>query len=139
MNIDDLPLFHNKKQKYLNDQISLTKNWESITETIFKGIIKNQGFSEKSLCIKCKKEASLRCLDCGPNIYFCYECDTYFHNIINIFHQRITKNNQVTPIKIAKLPQICLEKECKHEILKVLCIDIKGIIKTIYIFFIVFN
>ncbi|GBB87582.1 hypothetical protein RclHR1_14040003 [Rhizophagus clarus] len=120
-----LPLFHEKKQKYLNDQISLTKNWESISETIFKGIIKSQGFFEKSPCIKCKKEAFLKCLDCGPNVYFCNECDRFFHDVINIFHRRIIKNNQVTPIKITRLPQICLEKECKHEIIKVLCVDIK--------------
>src|SRR5687767_6923850 len=67
----------NKKQKYYNDQISLVNNWDSITEIIFKGIIESQGFVEKPFCIKCKKEAFLRYLDCGPNIYFCYECDIY--------------------------------------------------------------
>ena len=141
MEIDDddyLPSFYNdinnKKQKYRNDQISLVENWNSITEIIFNGIIESQGFSENSLCIKCKKTAFLRCLDCGPNIYFCYECDTYFHNIINIFHRRITKDDEINNFtKIIKLPQICLGK-CNHEIFKVLCIDIKGII-NFYVFY----
>jgi hypothetical protein len=123
----------NEKQKYYKEQISLVENWKSITPTIFNSIIEGQGFSENSFCINCKKEAILRCLDCGPNIYFCYDCDIFFHNIINIFHQRITKNNDIFT-KVIKLSQIC-SGECKHEVLKVLCVDIKGIIKMFYILF----
>ena len=130
---DSLPSFHNinnEKQKYNNEQISLIKNWDSITETIFKGIIESQGFLENSFCIKCKKEASVRCLDCGSNIYFCHDCDIYCHDVINMFHQRITKDNHVNiPIKAIRLSQIC-SGECQHEILKVLCVDIRGIIKN---------
>ena len=52
-----------------------------------------------------------------------------------MFHQRITKNNDIFT-KVIKLSQICSE-ECKHEVLKVLCVDIKGIIKMfLYIIFI---
>ena len=134
---DSLPPFHdisNKKQKYYKDQISLAKNWNSITEPIFKGIVESQGFSENPFCIKCNKKAYLKCLDCGPNVYFCYDCNTYFHDKVNIFHQRITKDNQINiSIKAIRLSQICLG-ECKHEVLKVLCVDIKGII--FYILFI---
>ncbi|CAB5372155.1 unnamed protein product [Rhizophagus irregularis] len=116
----------NKKQKYYNEQISLMENWQSIIPIIFNSIIEGQGFSENSFCIKCKKEAILKCLDCGPNIYFCHDCDILFHDVINIFHQRITKNSQDnSSTKIIRLSQICLG-ECKHEILKVLCVDIKG-------------
>lgn len=119
----------NKKQKYYNEQISLMENWKSIIPITFNSIIEGQGFSENSFCIKCKKEAILKCLDCGPNIYFCYDCDIFFHDVINIFHQRINNNGQDnSSTKIIRLSQICLG-ECKHEILKVLCIDIKGIIK----------
>lgn len=132
---DSLPLFHDikdEKKKYYNEQVSLEENWNSITETIFKRIIESQGFLENPFCIKCKKEAFLRCLDCGPNVYFCYDCDIYFHDVINIFHQRITKDNQVNiPIEPIRLSQICLGK-CEHEILKVLCVDIKGIKFFIY-------
>src|SRR3954453_6230728 len=69
--------FHNiknKKQKYYDEQISLVENWKSIIPTIFNSIIEGQGFSENPLCFKCKKEAIVKCLDCGPNIYFCYDC-----------------------------------------------------------------
>ena len=38
---DNLSSICNKKQKYYNDQISLVKNWNSITEIIFKGIIES--------------------------------------------------------------------------------------------------
>ena len=76
-----------KKNKYYNDQVSLVENWKSIIPTIFNSIIEGQGFSENSFCIKCKKEAILKCLDCGPNIYFCYDCDIFFHDVVNIFHQ----------------------------------------------------
>jgi hypothetical protein len=130
--------FHNiknEKQKYYNDQISLVENWKLIIPTIVNSMIEGQGFSENSFCIKCKKEAILRCLDCGPNIYFCYDCDIFFHDVINIFHQRITKNSQCdTFTKAIRLSQICSGK-CEHEILKVLCVDIKGIVKISYILF----
>ena len=76
-----------KKNKYYNDQVSLVENWKSIIPTIFNSIIEGQGFSENSFCIKCKKEAILKCLDCGLNIYFCYDCDIFFHDVVNIFHQ----------------------------------------------------
>src|SRR2546429_7564173 len=42
----------------------------------------------QSFCIKCKNEAFFRCLDCGPNIYFCHDCHIYFHDA---FHKQVTK------------------------------------------------
>ena len=120
-----------KKQKYYDEQISLVESWKSIIPTIFNSIIEGQGFSENPFCFKCKKEAIVKCLDCGQNIYLCYDCDIFFHNVINLFHQRITKNKQGDMFtKVIRLSQICLG-ECEHEILKVLCVDIKGISKII--------
>ena len=37
-------------------------------------------------CLNCKKEAGLRCLGCAPAAFFCEDCFSDLHMVVNIFH-----------------------------------------------------
>ena len=118
----------NFKASYQNAQKNLFENWKEKLPKFFNIMVENNALLNDQKCFKCENPAISRCLDCGPNVYFCSSCEELFHDNINIFHQRILlnqKNEKNHNKEILNLPQICLGK-CEHQVFKILIIDLKG-------------
>jgi len=125
-NISDCQNSNITKDSYRNAQESLIENWKGILPKLLKIMVENNAPDKKYKCSKCENHAIVRCLDCGPNIYFCSYCEDLFHHNINIFHRKISLNQEKhNNDKILKLPQIC-SGNCKHEVFKILVIHLNG-------------
>ncbi|PKY60134.1 hypothetical protein RhiirA4_517405 [Rhizophagus irregularis] len=88
-------------------------------------MVENNAIERNRKCIKCKKPSAFRCIDCGPNVYFCSYCENLFHNDINVFHQRISLEQKSNSNQMVKLPQICSEN-CEHQVFRILVVHLKG-------------
>lgn len=119
--------FNAAKGLYRNAQKKLIDNWKEILPRLFNVMIENNALDKDRNCIKCKKPATFRCMDCGSDVYFCSVCEDLFHNNINIFHQRILldQDSNSNHNRTLKLPQICSEN-CEHQAFKILVVHLKG-------------
>ncbi|CAB4482642.1 unnamed protein product [Rhizophagus irregularis] len=119
--------FNAAKGLYRNAQKKLIDNWKEILFRLFNVMIENNALDKDRNCIKCKKPATFRCMDCGSDVYFCSVCEDLFHNNINIFHQRILldQDSNSNHNRTLKLPQICSEN-CEHQAFKILVVHLKG-------------
>jgi hypothetical protein len=114
------------KDSYHNAQESLIENWKGVLPKLFNLMVENNALDKRHGCSKCENCANFRCLDCGSNVYFCSHCEDLFHHNINIFHRRISLNQEKQHHdKILKLPQIC-SGNCKHKVFKILVIHLNG-------------
>ena len=115
---------------YHNAQKQLFENWKEILPKLFNIMVENNALPKNQKCFKCENLANYRCLDCGPNIYFCSYCEELFYHNINIFHRRISLIlSQENQNKALALPKICFG-ECKHQVFKILVIDLKGTVNN---------
>ncbi|GES96263.1 hypothetical protein GLOIN_2v1886648 [Rhizophagus clarus] len=120
--------FNSIKNTYKNAQKFLSENWKKISSKISNIMIENNAIDENSKCIRCGLPAICRCLDCGSNVYFCLKCSDLFHKDINLFHRKLSMNNNICE-ETVKLPQLCM-KNCEHEIKEILVINLKGAFKV---------
>ena len=67
---------------------SLSENWESSRELIFKSILCTQGlYMLGQLCATCAEgKCDVRCIECGGK-KMCGECDVMIHQDL-LFHDR---------------------------------------------------
>src|SRR3954454_4739250 len=86
--------FNTAKGSYRNAQKKLIDNWKNILSKLFNIMVENNAMERNVKCIKCKKPSTFRCMDCGPNVYFCSYCEYLFHNDINIFHQSLIRTKK---------------------------------------------
>jgi hypothetical protein len=117
--------FNTAKGSYRNAQKKLIDNWKNILSKLFNIMVENNAMERNVKCIKCKKPSTFRCMDCGPNVYFCSYCEYLFHNDINIFHQRVSLEQKSNGNQMVKLPQICSEN-CEHQVFRILVVHLKG-------------
>lgn len=135
--LDNYGLNNPKTANYQQKQDRLAANWKALLDNIYNLMLDNETVPNNPSCFNCDNTAILRCLDCGPKIFYCNNCFNHFHNKINLFHCSIyLDNNQFNSNEI-KLPQLCAGK-CEHPMNRILAICLKGIHK-IYIFYIYFK
>lgn len=117
--------FSSIKNTYKNAQKTLSENWKKILPKIFNIMVENDAVDKNSRCFRCSLPAICRCLDCGSNIYFCLRCNNLYHKDINLFHRKLSMDNNIYEETI-KLPQLCMDN-CEHEVKEILVINLKGI------------
>ena len=60
--------------------------WSQIRSVLRTAVIESSGMPKNQLCISCPEKALYRCIQCGPNSYYCYDCFGGAHKLVNIFH-----------------------------------------------------
>lgn len=114
------------RNNYYKDQIALNEKWENIKDTVYNEILKQHSYSEEK-CINCNKNAKFFCNNCGPQAFFCEDCNILFHKFVNIYHQQV---NIFIPTQLIqkpiKLMPIC-GNNCVHETLNLDVINLQGI------------
>ena len=61
--------------------------WESIRPALLTAVVECCAMPEDQLCtLCCVSDASFRCKQCGPCVYYCSNCIHEWHNGNNIFH-----------------------------------------------------
>ena len=69
-----------KRQQHLAD------NWAEVRDQMLHAAVECGIPSPLSTCILCKEPATVTCLECGPQSFFCVECTEAVHSTQNIFH-----------------------------------------------------
>lgn len=122
MEIDN---YESEQTDYQQKQNKLATNWKMILDNIYSLMLENEAILDNPACFNCSDVAILKCMDCGPNIFYCDNCFNYFHSKINLFHcSMYLKNFQFRSNEI-KLSQLCKGK-CEHSIKRILTVHLKG-------------
>jgi hypothetical protein len=122
MDIDD---YESEQTNYQHRQNKLATNWMRILDDVYRLMLDNESISGNPACFNCNDAATLKCMDCGPNIFYCDDCFNYFHSKINLFHCSMYIKNFHFKSNEIKLPQLCKGK-CEHSIKRILTIHLKG-------------
>ena len=78
---EELPSLHEITQK------RAIKSWKKIRPDLLRVAIETEALPENQHCVLCiTEEASWRCLQCGPRVFFCVKCFEEAHSVTNIFH-----------------------------------------------------
>ena len=77
---DDDPTTHELERK------ASVAAWEDVRESFLHVFTESFAMKIGQECLNCKKEAGLRCLGCGPAAFFCEDCFSDLHMVVNIFH-----------------------------------------------------
>jgi len=117
--------FNYKNMSYQQKQNILTSNWKIVLDDIYNVMLENEAIPSNATCFNCSNSAVLRCLDCGPKIFYCNSCFEIFHHKVNLFHRTVIIENFQFQSNDIKLPQLC-EGNCEHSIIKILTIQLKG-------------
>jgi hypothetical protein len=117
--------YESETTNYQQKQNKLAANWKTVLDDIYNSILDNEAMPNSPSCFNCNNTAILKCIDCGPKIFYCNDCFNYFHSVINLFHCSIyIKDFQVKPNEI-RLPQLC-EGKCEHPLSRILTVHLKG-------------
>ena len=85
----------NIRSRYETRRINEGESWKSLQDDVVKTYIENSAMPLDQLCVKCVEDgrpqaslqsAQIRCLDCGPNQFFCHQCAEKLHLTRNLFH-----------------------------------------------------
>ena len=117
--------FNYKNISYQQKQNTLISNWKTVLDDIYNVMLENEATPSNATCFNCGDSAVLRCLDCGPKIFYCSLCFGNFHHKINLFHRTVIIENFQFQSNDIKLPQSC-EGNCEHSIIRILTIHLKG-------------
>ena len=60
--------------------------WGQIRSVLRKAVVESSAMPKNQVCILCSKMALYRCIQCGPNSYYCCDCFGQAHKSVNIFH-----------------------------------------------------
>src|SRR5215213_4371528 len=107
--------FNYQNKSYQQKQNILTSNWKAVLDDIYNTMLENEAVPSNATCFNCSDFAVLRCLDCGPKIFYCSLCFGNFHHKINLFHRTVIIENFQFQSNDIKLPQLC-EGNCEHSI-----------------------
>ena len=110
---------------YQQKQNKLATNWKIILDDIYCLMLENEAILDDTTCFNCNDVATLKCIDCGPNIFYCDNCFNHFHSKINLFHSSVNLKNFQFRSNEIKLPQLCKER-CEHSIKRILTVHLKG-------------
>ena len=83
------------RSRYERRRIKEGECWKSAQDELVKTYIENSAILPNQICVKCVEDgrphsnvpiADIRCLDCGPNKFFCHHCAEKLHKTRNLFH-----------------------------------------------------
>ena len=86
--LDELPidpgdaeesLYHMKREVF-------HRAWEKIRDSLRDTTVRENCLPENASCISCIDTALIRCLNCGPRVFYCNSCYQIFHSKRNLFH-----------------------------------------------------
>jgi hypothetical protein len=117
--------FNNKNMSYQQKQNVLNSNWKAVLNNIYNIMLDNEAIPNNATCLNCNDFAVLRCIDCGPKIFYCNSCFEIFHHKVNLFHRTIFIENFQFQSNDIILPQLC-EGNCEHSVVRILTIQLKG-------------
>jgi CxC2 like cysteine cluster associated with KDZ transposases len=117
--------YESRTTNYQQKQTRLAANWKTVLDDIYNSMLNNEATSDNPLCFNCKNIATLKCLDCGPKIFYCDNCFGQFHSKINLFHSSIYLENFKLRLNEISLPQLC-DGKCEHSISRILTVHLKG-------------
>lgn len=60
--------------------------WESLRPKLYTSVTEVSAMPLAQICLCCDALASIRCKQCSINAFFCSECFTSSHELVNIFH-----------------------------------------------------
>jgi len=121
----DINNYESESTNYQQKQNKLATNWKIILDDIYHLMLDNEAILGDPTCFNCNDVATLKCMDCGPNIFYCDNCFNHFHGKINLFHCSVYLKNFQFKSNEIKLPQLCKGK-CEHSIKRILTIHLKG-------------
>ena len=75
-----LPSLHEITQK------QVVQVWSSLRPLLLRAAITSSALPIHAECLSCSEEANCRCLECGPQVYFCEPCHQKAHQTVNVFH-----------------------------------------------------
>ena len=79
---ENLPTLHEVYQK------QAAEGWKKIRMDMLHAVIESEALPVDQMCSVCMSStASCRCLQCGPEYFFCVPCYEAAHLKTNIFHQ----------------------------------------------------
>ena len=81
------------RSRYERRRINEGECWKSLQDKLVKTYIEVSAMLPDQCCVKCVEDgrlqarsAKIRCLDCGPNQFFCHQCAEELHLTRNLFH-----------------------------------------------------
>jgi hypothetical protein len=128
----DLLYNYESETNYQQKQIRLATNWKIVQDDIYNSILDNEEIPNNPSCFNCNNVAILKCMDCGPKIFYCNNCFNHFHSVINLFHHSIYIKNFKVKTNEIRLPQLCKGK-CEHSLSRILTIHLNGMNKIFII------
>ena len=76
-----LPSLHEIKQK------ANVKAWETLRSSLLSTVTECSAMPQDQSCTLCSvAEATFRCLQCGPCVFYCSSCLHEWHSRSNVFH-----------------------------------------------------
>ena len=77
INWDELP-----SSNSINEEAKV-KAWESVRYSLRNAVVESAAMPYNQLCVLCAEAvASIRCLQCGPNVYYCHDCLHTFQALV---------------------------------------------------------
>ena len=67
-------------------QAANAEAWKAIRSDLLKAATESFAMPLEQSCLLCSDTARYRCIQCGPNCYYCSQCLGYSHCKTNIFH-----------------------------------------------------
>ena len=77
---ETLPSLHEMREK------AAVEGWSHVRLALLKTTVEGNSMPTDQTCILCGCEATHRCLNCGPQAYFCAQCFGDAHSKMNMFH-----------------------------------------------------
>ena len=67
-------------------QAANAEAWKAIRSDLLKAATESFAMPLEQCCLLCSDAAQYRCIQCGPNCYYCSQCLGYSHCKTNLFH-----------------------------------------------------
>lgn len=82
----DEPMPVDEPTLYELESKSSVTAWNTVRSSVLDVVTESCAMTIEQKCFRCKGEAILRCLQCGPLGFFCESCFSELHQVLNIFH-----------------------------------------------------
>ena len=79
------PLSNEPSDHQLHGEASV-RAWEKLRTSMLLNAVESHAMAADQICLCCSKLAVFRCQECGPMVYYCFECFSKQHERVNVFH-----------------------------------------------------
>ena len=84
--IEDQDSSHTDPSLHEIKQSANVEAWSKVRSTLLKAATESQSMPNEQQCALCQTQATYRCVECGPLVYFCSTCLGVAHSKTNLFH-----------------------------------------------------